>query len=593
MNGKYHQTYLYSSVVFFQVKLHCLRTEELEVKGEDSCDKTGQSSADVTVSEKNPPQPLSYDMFVKEISKEKFICKVCKKVWPSKEKTLAHVPSHSEENLRRNRNVRLTVNCVTCGKWFATKSHLRAHIKDVHLNPCKRKVFNNMFAHLSPFQCPVCDKKFKWASDLKQHVLHHGERQLSRVPGLELKYACDVCRLAFITKVSCKSHKDMYHVEESRYDADKDLRGKNVYDILYQCDKCRVECERLEQIEEHVKECDLQTSGSGSTHDKSIIEDGDNDQPSDINGVGKSVGALSHKPFHGGSLSEMQKVIKILKHSDTSDSDWSSMYSILVSCLVCHAKFTSVSEVRDHKKKHHPSEKPVKKKPPKQAIHMCDLCGVIYKNNASLLIHMHVVHNIQFQMKRKKQECKKPDAESLKWNCLYCSQRFRQRCGLRVHVVTHHTIEQLKQDYRFAERDKANYEYQCHLCKNKMKLYKSLQTHLRRFHGVRISRDSGSEYYDFDLAQKKTPSKETKQDSVPVQENVIFNQEQIHFEASAGPKGDLDMADISINSATTYQQPIPNMQDVGSNLVQPYQTQDYVLLNTGLQLTFSGYPPVQ
>ena len=82
--------------------------------------------------------------------------------------------------------------CSYCGKISPNKDALRSHIKYVHLNQLIHK-------------CSLCDKAFKKAVTLKEHMASHTGSVL---------YTCTYCPKTFNSNANRHSHRKKAHHEE-------------------------------------------------------------------------------------------------------------------------------------------------------------------------------------------------------------------------------------------------------------------------------------------------------------------------------------------------------------------------------------------
>lgn len=90
--------------------------------------------------------------------------------------------------------------CTTCNKSYLTASHLKHHVRAVHVEA-------------KPFLCSVCHKTFPYENSLRLHkMLHTGERP----------FTCSFCGKSFVSRSALRAH------EESHAD-----------NAAYACDVCR------------------------------------------------------------------------------------------------------------------------------------------------------------------------------------------------------------------------------------------------------------------------------------------------------------------------------------------------------------------
>ena len=75
---------------------------------------------------------------------------------------------------RQHTCMELHISCKHCQRKFLTKTHLRQHLKDVHMCKYCGKEFANMEAHvISEHRCQVCDKEFVYKINIENHMMSH------------------------------------------------------------------------------------------------------------------------------------------------------------------------------------------------------------------------------------------------------------------------------------------------------------------------------------------------------------------------------------------------------------------------------------
>jgi len=104
--------------------------------------------------------------------KEKLNCDTCKRRFKTKDELKIHITDH------------LHYKCEFCSKTFGRKRTIVMHVSAVHLD-------------IRTYQCPFCPNNFHTKSNLKGHLLCHGNTD-------PLK--CDVCGSKFMAQIHLDQH---------------------------------------------------------------------------------------------------------------------------------------------------------------------------------------------------------------------------------------------------------------------------------------------------------------------------------------------------------------------------------------------------
>lgn len=155
----------------------------------------------------------SVDGNVTEQKLDEFQCPMCNKSFPKQEQLSRHQRfAHKME--RRHK-------CLTCGKMFKKKSHMRNHLlthtgeRPYHCKECG-KSFNSpanlQRHHLThtgerPYRCDICQKCFTQSSTLQQHLLVHSRHY---------PYKCQECGSVFHRPYRLLMHR-YHHTGEYPY----------------------------------------------------------------------------------------------------------------------------------------------------------------------------------------------------------------------------------------------------------------------------------------------------------------------------------------------------------------------------------------
>ncbi|XP_055838411.1 transcription factor grauzone-like [Episyrphus balteatus] len=140
------------------------------------------------------------------------MCEICAKLIRGN----ANFDRHMEEH---EGIVQPQVQCTLCGSWLKDKNSLRKHMykhdgKTYTCNACGKIAptksalqSHKRYVHdLSPkFHCTYCDKSFKKAVNLKEHMTTHTG---------EVLYTCPHCPKTFNSKANMHSHRKKKHREE-------------------------------------------------------------------------------------------------------------------------------------------------------------------------------------------------------------------------------------------------------------------------------------------------------------------------------------------------------------------------------------------
>ncbi|XP_055918364.1 zinc finger protein 236-like [Eupeodes corollae] len=141
------------------------------------------------------------------------MCEICAKLIKGKTAFERHMEEH--EGIVQPR-----VQCKECGSWLKDKNSLRKHMYSKHdgkTHDCKicgknTPSYSALYSHMkymhelaAMFHCTFCDKSFKRAIKLKEHVATHTGGFL---------YTCPHCPTTFNAKTNMHSHRKKMHREE-------------------------------------------------------------------------------------------------------------------------------------------------------------------------------------------------------------------------------------------------------------------------------------------------------------------------------------------------------------------------------------------
>lgn len=147
----------------------------------------------------------------------------------------------SEHKSEGNKPSKFT--CQQCCKSYTTNKKLISHIEYVHLNIVK-------------YRCNICEKAYQFKSDLKDHMIAHGENQ---------KFQCDQCEKSYTRRKRLNDHVRFAHLNTVKYICEycsKPFRTKahllnhlrNVHENSgkYSCNYCEKRYSQLSDMRVHV-----------------------------------------------------------------------------------------------------------------------------------------------------------------------------------------------------------------------------------------------------------------------------------------------------------------------------------------------------
>ncbi|XP_034233366.1 oocyte zinc finger protein XlCOF6-like isoform X3 [Thrips palmi] len=176
-------------------------------------------------------------------NKDVYNCCVCKKSWSNLEKIVAHVRTHTKEQLyacetcgqrfntkgvmHRHMQIHKNVKpyaCDYCDKAFSSKQnrddHHRLHTKEVKtvcescgefLTSASMLYYHRkIHSGINPYKCPYCDKAYSIRSLLKRHIRYHTG---------ETPHLCSVCGRGFKTSGQLRGHSAV-HTDERPFSCD-------------------------------------------------------------------------------------------------------------------------------------------------------------------------------------------------------------------------------------------------------------------------------------------------------------------------------------------------------------------------------------
>ncbi|XP_034720725.1 zinc finger protein 345-like [Etheostoma cragini] len=350
---------------------------------------------------------------------------------------------NSPKNESRCNAGKKTLSCSECGKRFATKTHLKIHMrshtgeKPFSCSDCGKRfcIIGHLKAHTrlhtgeKPFQCSECEKTFVTKSHLKRHMrIHTGEKPFScSVCGKtfsgsgnlkthmithtgEKPFSCSFCVKSFTQSGSLKEHMNI-HAGVKPFSCSvcgKAFRGrgnlkkhKRVHtgEKLFSCSFCLKKFAWPEQVKRHKCVgrqssllCQIQAEQMKTTVDG---EDRGGSEPARNSDPEKHL--QSDNEDNAGDSSE-----------PVTEKDWKDPASNPFRCSVCSKTFKHRGNLNKHTRTH-TGEKPFS----------CSLCGKLFSQKAGLDYHL------------KTHTGEKP------FSCSVCSKMFRNKGALTYHMVKH------------------------------------------------------------------------------------------------------------------------------------------------------------
>lgn len=203
-------------------------------------------------------------------SEDMLTCGQCSKVFVSLDDLTAHERLHNGHEPQQERTsssaaeaetvavaastaaeaAAATYTCEQCGKHFAAKSQLSAHIG----NNCSDGAAN------ADRQCPYCGKQFRSAATLENH---------KRVHTREKPFTCDVCAKPFRTKGNLLEHKRVHNnvlwlmKSDARLSADGGSGGEQRFKCTYCAKPFRTYTALLNHERVHTREKPFECSVCG------------------------------------------------------------------------------------------------------------------------------------------------------------------------------------------------------------------------------------------------------------------------------------------------------------------------------------------
>ena len=384
--------------------------------------------------------------------------------------------------------------CDDCDSRFYINSHLKRHVKGVHLG------INDEKKHL----CEICDTAFSRPFDLNRHIrrIHEAEENqfpcdmcknsFSRQANLNLhkkkvhqgiKYNCHLCEKQFSRKRDLKNHVDGIHkgIRKTCEICQKDFIGRNLYSHMrsvhqkgtytYQCKLCEKTFINNHHLLRHVKnvheglrnykcsKCEkaFRQRITLTVHIKRC-HDLVKDKNCDI--CKQSFSCKQNLEKHIETVHEGLKKFKCNFEN-------------------CDKAFSHKSHLQQHKTSVHD----------KIRRYNCDKCDSKFYKNDSLKRHLIVVHN--------QRPCKNYFTAWSNLKCSTCNKVYRDTSEFKNHILTQHegyrfdcpycdTVfswkNTLNRHIRINHQEGRKARYPCDMCKNSFTALSNLTHHKKRVH---------------------------------------------------------------------------------------------------------------
>ncbi|XP_041348962.1 zinc finger protein 420-like isoform X2 [Gigantopelta aegis] len=343
------------SAVLITKKMHDTRHEDLNTCGDGllKCETWSRNSEQSNGTLYNSTDSLMEEELPRE---KRYQCSICERLFGYFGMFQKHMRTHSDAT---------DYSCCTCSQAFIELHDLFDHFSDVHPE------FERLFCKRKQFRCDMCEKRFKSACHLTNHVrTHTGEKP----------FECLVCGAAFVEQSGLNRHRKRSHVGMSRED----------YERLFSftCDQCPKRFDSGQRLvlhrENHYKtfrcdRCDqaFLTDQALETHTKRmhyVVRDQTNAWGS---GKSKYTCAWCCRRF------------KCSTHLENHERIHSGIRPF--ACDICERTFAEVGGLRRHNRLMHVRKNPVSTRTDKPF--KCEDCGKCFRDAALLQSHssIHVI----------------------------------------------------------------------------------------------------------------------------------------------------------------------------------------------------------
>uniref|UniRef100_A0A1I8MNQ4 C2H2-type domain-containing protein n=1 Tax=Musca domestica TaxID=7370 RepID=A0A1I8MNQ4_MUSDO len=294
--------------------------------------------------------------------------------------------------------------CKYCQAWLASKSGLRTHILNMHVHAdvehrCEicgfvstsreAKKRHIQFKHNPEkrHKCSVCDKSFKVAILLREHMATH--------TGVDL-YKCLYCDATFKSKSNRSTHSKRVHpveYEKAIIRRPKPCGIKNFETSSFSCEKLLAKHQKDHPAKEYICETCGKVTPTLAVLKRHVRKVHDPKVPAQCTYCGKWYVTRSLMLRH------------VLNMHTTADSEHR--------CDICGFVSSTRSATRQHKRfKHNPEKR-----------HKCTMCEKAFKTPTLLKEHLATHTGIDL------------------YKCAYCEATFKSKSNRSTHYRRHHPVE--------------------------------------------------------------------------------------------------------------------------------------------------------
>ncbi|KAK7071637.1 hypothetical protein SK128_026983, partial [Halocaridina rubra] len=309
------------------------------VNNQDTIDDVSRCNVELKVLEENGKSTT-----------ENFRCKLCNKIFPSKELAREHAQTEHKESIPIGKDNGF--RCKECNKYFPTLKGRARHHSQMHIK-------------YKPVQCEECNINFDSFQTLERHLRNDHDRD----PTVH----CKICEAEFVLENSQKLHLKIGHATSKRKDGKKVTKPKKMTKVksnrLYKCPFCDKQIFGLRAIKNHhrklhnnvpysCKFCKYK-SGCLSSYDRHLVK------------------------VHKASTLQLYICAECLKgFQDPRDIEEHNLVvhnaKLIHRCPHCGEKFACIPMLRFHRKSH--------------VAFSCDICHLGFMKEEALEDHMKTVH---------------------------------------------------------------------------------------------------------------------------------------------------------------------------------------------------------
>jgi len=375
-------------------------------------------------------------------------CGFCDKVFPTKQRQLSHLRSHTKERGYKclecdksyvylaaliyhrdaiHKKIKFPCPVPNCGQICSSAEILRKHQEVLHdpdsvgnsLVPCpicaqklkKRNMANHFAVHKNKgkFRCDKCTKSLSCADGLRKHAVIH--LALDQRP----VFPCNLCDFRSKSKGKLNSHKRVKH-----------SMNPKTYDCTF-CDKTFLYSNVLKvHFRTHTKEMPYPCEQC----EKAFVSEAILNAHVQIVHLGEKRYKCSHCSKVYSYSTDLARHLSLSHQGGVLQRD---------PCPTC-GKMIAKGSMRKHLDVHIT-----------ERIHKCDQCNKRFKTNTDLQTHIKRTHSAA-------QECV----------CTTCGKEYKSKASLRAHMINH-----------------LNKKFNCEICPKEYSSLNTLRAHIRNSHRPR------------------------------------------------------------------------------------------------------------